>query len=393
MKNLFPQSLSRRSLIIVFASFVVLLTTLGILFSEGSKNTVALTLNGKPVVVKTHAETIKDLLDELDVPLRSQDYVSPKANMKVKDHLKVVWKQANKVHIVKDSEKKTIWTTAGTVAEFLKEQNIVLKEQDKLSPNPQTAITDKMNIELNIAFHLTYVDGGKEQKVWATSATVADFLTQQGIKLNELDRVEPSLTEAISENGVVNVIRVEKVTDVVEEPVEFAVVTKKDESLEKGKEKILTPGKRGRVSKQYEVVLENGKEVSRKLLNEQRITEKQDKVVAVGTKELAMQVSRGAAETGTEFYVTATAYTAYCNGCSGRTATGLNLRADPNMKVIAVDPRVIPLGTKVYVEGYGYAVAADTGGAIKGYIIDLFMPSKADAYRWGRKKVKIKILQ
>lgn len=179
----------------------------------------------------------------------------------------------------------------------------------------------------------------------------------------------------------------------MEESVQFAVVTKKDESLEKGKEEIVTPEKLGRVSKQYEVVLENGKEVSRKLINEQSITEKQDKVVAVGTKELALQVSRGADETGTEFYVTATAYTASCNGCSGRTATGLNLHANPNMKVIAVDPRVIPLGTKVYVEGYGYAVAADTGGAIKGYIIDLFMPSKAEAYRWGRKKVKIKVLQ
>lgn len=109
--------------------------------------------------------------------------------------------------------------------------------------------------------------------------------------------------------------------------------------------------------------------------------------MAVGTKELSLQVSRGTAnEPGKEFYVTATAYTAYCNGCSGRTATGLNLRANPNMKVIAVDPRVIPLGSKVYVDGYGYAVAGDTGGAIKGYIIDLFMPSKSDAYRWGRKK-------
>jgi 3D (Asp-Asp-Asp) domain-containing protein len=178
----------------------------------------------------------------------------------------------------------------------------------------------------------------------------------------------------------------------VEEPVQFAVVTKKDESLEKGKEKTITEGKHGRVSKQYEVLIENGKEVTRKLISEQKIAEKQDKVVAVGTKDVSLQISRGE-ETGKEFYVTATAYTAYCNGCSGRTATGLNLRANPGMKVIAVDPRVIPLGTKVYVEGYGYAVAADTGGAIKGFKIDLFMPSKADAYRWGRKKVKMKILK
>ncbi|MEH7093618.1 ubiquitin-like domain-containing protein [Neobacillus vireti] len=392
MKNLFPTSLSGRSWTIIFASFIVLLTTLGILLFEGSKHTVAMTLDGKKMVVNTHAVTIKDLLDELDVPLTSKDYLYPRASTKVRDDLNVVWKQANMVHIVKDNEKKTIWTTADTVAELLKEQKIVLKEHDQISPNPQTAIENKMNVKLKIALHLTYVDGGKSQKVWSTSTTVADFLTQQGIKLNELDRVEPSLTDKITENGVVDVIRVEKVTDVVEEPVQFAVVTKKDEKLQKGQEKVIAPGKQGRVSRQYEVVLENGREVSRKLINEQNILQKQDKIVAVGTKDLALQVSRGEAPDGQEFYVTATAYTAYCNGCSGRTATGLNLRANPNMKVIAVDPRIIPLGSKVYVEGYGYAVAADTGGAIKGYIVDLLMPSHADAYRWGRKKVKITIL-
>ncbi|CAH2717126.1 hypothetical protein BACCIP111895_04316 [Neobacillus rhizosphaerae] len=178
-------------MIIVFASFVVLLTILGVLFFEGSKNTVAITLNDEHMVVKTHADTIKEILDELDVSPRSQDYLSPKANTKVEDHLKVVWKQANKVHIVKDNEKKTIWTTAGTVAELLTEQKIVLKEQDQISARPQTAIKNKMNIDIKIAFPLTFVDGGKEQQVWATSATVADFLTQQGTKLNELDRVEP----------------------------------------------------------------------------------------------------------------------------------------------------------------------------------------------------------
>ncbi len=380
-------------MIIVFASFVVLLTALGVLLYEGSKKTVAITLNGEQMVYKTHADTVKEILDEQDVTIRNQDYLHPKADTKVTVDLEVVWRQAKQVTIVKDNEKKTIWTTAGTVAEALEAENIILNDHDKISPDPQTAIKEKMKIGIQLAFRLSLVDGGKEQDVWSTSTTVADFLKQQGIELNELDRVEPSLTETIAVNGVVNVIRVEKVTDVVEEPVEFAVITKKDEGLEKGKERTVTQGKQGLISKQYEVVLENGKEVSRTVISEQVLRAKQDQVVAVGTKDLALQVSRGAEETGTEYYVTATAYTAYCNGCSGRTATGFDLRANPNAKIIAVDPRVIPLGTKVYVEGYGYAVAADTGGAIKGNKIDVFMSSKADAYRWGRKKVKIKILQ
>mgnify|MGYP003530874869 CR=1 FL=1 len=93
-----------------------------------------------------------------------------------------------------------------------------------------------------------------------------------------------------------------------------------------------------------------------------------------------------------ELTMTATAYTASCAGCSGITATGINLKANPNQKVISVDPTVIPLGSKVWVEGYGEAIAGDTGGAIKGNVIDIFIPTKQEALNWGRKTVKVKVL-
>ncbi|MCA1053818.1 LysM peptidoglycan-binding domain-containing protein [Rossellomorea aquimaris] len=94
-----------------------------------------------------------------------------------------------------------------------------------------------------------------------------------------------------------------------------------------------------------------------------------------------------------ELTVEATAYTAECDGCSGVTATGVNLKENPDAKVIAVDPDVIPLGSKVYVEGYGYATAEDTGSAIQGNRIDVFIPSKDQATDWGRKTVNVKIIE
>ncbi|MDC3414823.1 LysM peptidoglycan-binding and 3D domain-containing protein [Terrihalobacillus insolitus] len=90
--------------------------------------------------------------------------------------------------------------------------------------------------------------------------------------------------------------------------------------------------------------------------------------------------------------VTATAYTAECEGCSGITKTGINLNNDRDAKVIAVDPEVIPLGTKVYVEGYGEAIAGDVGSAIVGNRIDINVPTKEQAYDWGVRKVKVTIL-
>jgi 3D (Asp-Asp-Asp) domain-containing protein/LysM repeat protein len=116
--------------------------------------------------------------------------------------------------------------------------------------------------------------------------------------------------------------------------------------------------------------------------------------------EVAPEVEEASAEpqqeqeaVANELSVEATAYTADCEGCSGITATGVNLKENPDAKVIAVDPDVIPLGSKVYVEGYGYATAEDTGGAIKGNRIDVFIPSKDQAVDWGRKTVNVKVLE
>lgn len=94
---------------------------------------------------------------------------------------------------------------------------------------------------------------------------------------------------------------------------------------------------------------------------------------------------------GKTFTVTATAYTANCKGCSGITHTGINLIDNPDSKVIAVDPSVIPLGSVVYVEGYGYAIAGDIGSAIKGNKIDIFVPNRAEALKWGVRRVKVTI--
>ncbi|KON86128.1 peptidoglycan-binding protein [Sporosarcina globispora] len=106
----------------------------------------------------------------------------------------------------------------------------------------------------------------------------------------------------------------------------------------------------------------------------------------------AANIEQPAAEEGKSLTVTATAYTASCEGCIGITKTGVNLNDNPDAKVIAVDPDVIPLGSKVFVEGYGYATAEDIGGGIKGNEIDVFIPGTQDAMQWGRKDVKVTIL-
>ncbi|CAG9623067.1 G5 and 3D domain-containing protein [Sutcliffiella rhizosphaerae] len=397
MKKLFSGSLGRTKLSIIITSFIVFSTILGFGVFHGTKAAVTVNVDGEEVSLRTHAKTVADILKELDISIHPEDHLEPSKDTVVSDSMQIVWNPAKEVTLVIDDKEQKVFTTAETVKQLLNESNIDLQEHDKISQSLDTNIENDLVIAINKAFQFTLNDGGEEKKVWSTSTTVADFLEQHEIAVNDLDRVEPSLEELVAKDSVLKITRVEKVTDVVEEPIDFAVVTKNDSSLDKGKEEIVQQGEEGTVANHYEVILENGEEVSRELVKTETVKESMDRIVAVGTKappqpKPQQVVARSTESSSEEFYVDSTAYTAYCNGCSGVTSTGINLRTNPGVKVIAVDPNVIPLGTKVYVEGYGYAVAGDTGGAIKGHKIDVFFEDKDTAYKWGRKKVKIKIL-
>lgn len=122
---------------------------------------------------------------------------------------------------------------------------------------------------------------------------------------------------------------------------------------------------------------------------QEKVRQEQDSVKAMSTANTPA-APKAPAPTGVEMYVTSTAYSWQSSGSI--TYMGYNIKENPNMKLIAVDPSVIPLGSKVWVEGYGVAIAGDTGGAIKGHKIDVLMPNNAQAFAWGRRTVKVVVL-
>lgn len=403
MKNLFFPSLRSKQAIISIVTVVLFVAVTSFLVFEGTKKTVAMTLNGEQKEVRTHAKTVGELLAHHNISIAEHDLLTPSVNTKIVNGTAVEWEKARPVTVAVDQETKTVMTTETNVKEILAQADVAVTEHDQVTPALDGKIGKDDQIKVDKAFEVTLVDGMDKKKVMSTSTTVADFLKQQEVKLNEFDRIKQRMEELVLPNDVVQVVRVEKVTDVVEEATKFAVETKKDSSLLKGSEKVVQKGENGTVSRTYEIIKENGKPVSRILKGEKVVKDPKTKVVAVGTKVMMASASQTKAKTksisrgnapsgGKEFYVSATAFTAFCNGCSGITTTGINLKANPDAKVIAVDPDVIPLGSKVWVEGYGYAVAGDTGSAIQGNKIDVFMPTKQQAYGFGRKKVKIKIL-
>lgn len=376
---------------------LLLLVVVGFVGLEVTKKDVAFTHNGETETVVTRAKTVEALLEELEINPSEDDYLSHELTTNISSDMEVEYKEAVEVVVNDQANTTTYMTTASTVGEFLETENIQVASHDELSVASDEVITDTLTIDIDRAVKVSVTDGTNETNdVYTTADTVEALLKEQQLELSDLDRVEPGIDKTVTADMAVDVIRVEEVTDVVEEEVAFSTVRKNDSSLTKGKEQVVASGSNGLVEKRYTVVLENGKEVSRELVSEDVKKEAAQRVVAVGTKAIQQAPSRGtsSAVAGKTITMEATAYNWDCATCDGRglTATGYNLKANPD-GVIAVDPRVIPFGTKVYVEGYGYAVARDAGGAIKGNRIDVHMRSISAARQFGRQSVKVTIIE
>lgn len=216
-----------------------------------------------------------------------------------------------------------------------------------------------------------------------------DILQDAGVELGENDRAEARINTKSGKIPEIEVIRVCTRVVTEEETIPFPVKRVSDQSLANGTTRIQQAGQEGVRLKKFEVTTENGKVVRQKDLGSEVIREPVPQVIAFGGKnsDQGRQVAtRGASLDGRQVLeMTATAYTHTGNP----TASGVM----PYVGGVAVDPKVIPLGTNLFVEGYGYAKAVDTGGLIKGNRIDVFLDTSKECYKWGRRKVKVYLLE
>lgn len=178
----------------------------------------------------------------------------------------------------------------------------------------------------------------------------------------------------------------------------FETVERENDEMPKGETRVVQNGVNGKVSVINKEIYHGAKLVDTVFVEEKVITEPVDKIIEIGTKipepkisqpTIAQQNVIDGHAYSQAFSMRATAYTPFDPGCNGITATGTKA----GKGTVAVDPRVIPLGSKVYVPGYGVAVAADTGGAIKGNRLDVCYPTKNEAYSWGVRNVMVYVLK
>lgn len=301
--------------------------------------------------------------------------------------------QPKQVEFIHNGVSKVIETKAETVEQFLSEQQVSLDSHDLLNPGKDSEIKKQMKITYTDKWQIEIQESEQQKTVVTNQPTVDAILKEQGIVLNELDRVEPAMTETAEPNQKITITRVEK--KLVEEPqlIPFNEVTRKDDSLAQGQKKVIQEGAEGKAVQQYEVVYENGTEVSKQLVDTKIIQAKKDRVVAIGT---LTTVSRGGATFIARKILNNVTLTAYSAGAehTGKepghpqyAITASGKRAQEG-RTIAVDPSVIPMGTWVYIEGIGYRRAEDKGSAVKGNKIDIYFEENRKALSFGKRRSK-----
>jgi 3D (Asp-Asp-Asp) domain-containing protein len=298
------------------------------------------------------------------------------------------------VTIVQDGAGATFVTHAKTVSDFLAERNIVPNSADAIEPPLDTQLSEGMRIEYRPAVAVVLQTGRDRRELMTAAQNVGQVLAAQNISLGPDDRVQPGLDENITSGSVIRVTRESTWTVHSRQRIAAGVVNRYSPALAPGRTKTIA-GSPGMMELTTRFVQRDNEALAQQIVNVRVVRQPRAQLVLHGIGEYAAFASiaqRGFDATlrfaGDALRMVATAYTAGCSGCSGITASG----RVAGHGVVAVDPRIIPLGSRLYIPGYGHAVAGDTGGAIHGNRIDLGFNSLRDALLFGRRAITVYIL-
>ena len=425
---------------LAFLLIVSFVLVSGSVFARATE--IAVTDNGTTAFYTTEAKTVAEFFAEQEIEIGEDDLIIPAidASLDGVDEIRIY--RAADITVSADGEEYTLRTAATSVQEAV-ERVTDLSENDTVIPSRKTMVEDGMKITVYRAKNIYFTYYGYTAEIVTSEETVDSFLEARGILLDDRDEISPERAARIHEGMEITVSRYEVKTETRQVNIPFKTETKENRSLPQGKTKVVREGVDGAGVETLEVAYRNGKIESSAIIGttvlkepvsqitevgaspaepkatEKKTTVKKASAEAIGTgqsasggsaskenKKSADAASAGSANTdgGDKGFsysrvltCTATAYdaSAESNGkWAGQTASGIPLERG----VVAVDPRVIPLGTRLYIEAvdgswtYGYAVAGDTGGAIKGNKVDLFMDTNAECIRFGRRQCKVYVL-
>ncbi len=336
----------KRMLVILL--LLVVSVTIGFYLYNMLMKEVRIVEGGSDIHVKTMGEDVQTVFNQMGVLVESYDYVSRPLSMKLSD---------DTVH------------------------EVIIKR----------AVPVNLILEGRTTQVMTYYD------------TIEEIIAANGIVMGPLDRVDGrSLEDPVSIGMDIKIVRVREELITEKEDIPYAIEKTPNEHMNQGEQTITQEGVDGVLEKNYKITYEDNRIVSRVFMDEQVTKEPVSELIDYGTVP-NFETSRGdTVRYKKVLEMNATAYTSSFEDTGkhpdhpefGICYTGRKAREG----IIAVDPKIIPLNTKVYVEivgstpDYGFAIAGDIGSAIKGNLIDLYFDSEEAVARWGKKKVKVYIL-
>lgn len=327
----------------------------------------------------------------------------------------------HRVSVFVDGEELcTVATFSRTVEELLHEKGIQLHPCDRVLPDRESVLTQRTRIDVQKAFEVAIVDGNNLSLILTPTISVEELLAEEGFELGPDDRIEPEGLQEAYDGVVIRIVRVKKQYAGIRSAFPFGEIVQENALLDRGLTRVIREGRPGLQEELVEITIEDGIEVNKEVVGSVMLEKPQEKIVEHGANTTleregcVMQFDR-------VLIMTATSYCpgtpgsgcpldknghAFCTGRynNGYTYTGKKAvqgqgtLSSPRM--VAVDPRVIPLGSLLYIEPIpgigkiGFARAEDIGGAIKGQRIDLLYDYHSDVAKFGlRRGVKVYLLK
>lgn len=395
----------KRALALILMSLIFITSAFSV---AALSRTAVITVDGKEITVATMSTDTDDILDKAGITLSPDDEIVRYDN--VDNHINIVVNRAFEVSLTADGTVRYITVTGGTVAGVLERAGITLDDSIAVNPAADTVLTKETKITVSPKISVTVKADGKTKTGYVAQGTVQDAITALGVKLSKDDKVNVKLTDQATNGMTVTIGRVTYKTVTKTEKIEYTVKETKSSDLYVGDTKVTKEGVNGEQKLTVKQQLLDGKVVEEKTLETKIVKKPVAQEVLVGTKEKPVQQSKPSGvpvsasngvlydANGNQVSYSNVLYgsgTAYYAPPGALTATGVPAYVGG----VAVNPNIIPYGTKMYIVSedgfvYGYATAIDTGGALMdgSAIVDVYYPTYDDCVVFGRRNVYVYIL-
>lgn len=290
------------------------------------------------------------------------------------------------VTIEADGATQTVYTHTVNERALLRESNIALGPYDEVELSTPT-LDEGSHVVVRRAVTVTLAHRGKTQTVQTAKRTIHEVAAQYGYD-EEHYRTYGDVNTPVTAGMTIRIGTLSRKEITEDDVVPFVIESIPDDSLGQGEEQVLQEGKNGRKKVTNTILSLDGQVIGKEHVSTTLITEMQPLIRHVGIKE-TVEINTGTISKFKEVLtMEATAYLPTDGDGRGITKMGTLARYG----VVAVDPKVIPLGTRVFIPGYGVAIAEDTGGDILGNRIDLCMEDYNVCMIFGRQIVPVYIL-